>query len=298
MRFEVEETAVGGRLDRFLAGMCPDLSRARLQGLIRDGLVTRNGAATKASEIVRWGDLVEITLPTPTPMEGLSGRKMDLAILAEDAALLVLNKPAGVVVHPGAGTGEDTLVHGLLHYCQDLSGIGGVERPGIVHRLDKETSGCLVVAKTDVAHRELSRQFAEREVKKVYLAVVRGRPRCDTGTVVARIGRHPVHRQKMTVVDEGKGRAAETEWRVVAEGEKCSLVACHPRTGRTHQIRVHLKHLGHPILGDPMYGERGPWERHWLHAWKIGLRHPVSGEWRDWEAPVPSDFPLLPPAEA
>lgn len=292
----------GLRVDRFLATAVPEFSRARWQGLIHDGRVTREGRGVKASESVRPGEVLEVQIPPPIAAEGVNARPMELSILTEDAWLLVLNKPAGVVVHPGAGTGEDTLVHGLLHHCQDLAGIGGVERPGIVHRLDKETSGCLVVAKTDAAHRELTRQFAGREIEKVYLAVVRGRPRRDAGTVVARIGRHPVHRQKMSVIEErrgeARGREAETAWQVLSEGPGFSLLACRPLTGRTHQIRVHLKHLGHPILGDPVYGERGPWTRHWLHAWRLGFTHPGMGEFQRWEAPVPPDFPLLPPAHA
>jgi 23S rRNA pseudouridine1911/1915/1917 synthase len=164
-----------------------------------------------------------------------------------------------------------------------------------VHRLDKETSGCLVVAKDDVTHQNLSAQFAGREVSKTYLAVVRGQTRRPFGKIDAPIGRHPVHRQKMAVVDVGRGRDALTEWRCLATGEGMSLIECQPKTGRTHQIRVHLKHLGHPLLGDPVYGSRGSWPRHLLHAWKLRFRHPVSGQDVVCQAPVPEDFPLLPP---
>jgi 23S rRNA pseudouridine1911/1915/1917 synthase len=219
--------------------------------------------------------------PEPIPLE----------ILHETGDLLVINKAPGMVVHPGPGNRNRTLVNALLHRCPDLSGIGGVLRPGIVHRLDKETSGCLVVAKNDRAHRELSRQFAGRSVRKTYLALVRGRPRRKTGTIETRIGRHPVNRKKMAVLPPPRGRVAVTDYRVLQDLEGRSLVECGLRTGRTHQIRVHLNHLGHPILGDRLYGGRAPgFERQMLHAWRLGFRHPGSDEWIELEAPLPDDF--------
>lgn len=283
------------RADRFLANAWPDLSRSRLQQLIKDGSITLNGQPMRASERIQAGDELVARIPPPVPLQELLPCAMQLDILWEDSFLLVINKPPGLVVHPGAGTGEDTLVHGLMHYCKDLSGIGGIERPGIVHRLDKETSGCLVVAKNDTAHQSLAAQFAGREVDKIYLAAVKGHPRRPFGTINAAIGRHPVQRQKMAIVDEERGRAAVTDWRCLATGDGMSLVQCHPRTGRTHQIRVHMKHLGHPILGDPVYGIRGSWPRHLLHAWKLSFQHPSTGKTISCEAPVPGDFPLLPP---
>jgi 23S rRNA pseudouridine1911/1915/1917 synthase len=297
-RLTVPSEAGGSRLDRFLAEALPQFSRSRLQALIRQGHVLLQGKTARPSEVLRGGETVEIHVPAPVPVEDLIPRERALSILWEDADLVVLDKPAGLVVHPGAGTNEDTLVHALLHHCRDLSGIGGEERPGIVHRLDKETSGCLVVAKNDFAHRSLAGQFAGREVKKVYLAVVKGQPRRPWGTIDAPIARHPVHRQKMAVLPEATtARAAVTRYEVLrAEGGR-ALVECHPETGRTHQIRVHLKHLGFPILGDPVYGHRDGFDRHWLHAWKLSFRHPRTGRELACVAPVPPDFPLLPDGE-
>lgn len=295
--FTVESDDARGRLDRFLAEKMGGVSRSRIQALIKSGEILLNGKIAKASEPVACGDKVSVVIPDAVPLAGLCGKDIPLDILYEDENLLVLNKAAGMVVHPGAGTDEDTLVHALLHHCKDLSGIGGVERPGIVHRLDKETSGCLVVAKNDIAHRSLAEQFADRKVKKVYLALVRGCPNRPWGTIDADIGRHPVHRQKMAVRENGQARAAVTDYRVLAKNEKMSLIECHPKTGRTHQIRVHLKHLGHPIVGDPIYGNRGDNTRHYLHAWKLEFEHPVSKKIVGFCAPVPPDFPILPPEE-
>ncbi|MFL6540798.1 MAG: RluA family pseudouridine synthase, partial [Chthoniobacterales bacterium] len=198
----------------------------------------------------------------------------------------------GMVVHPGAGNQEHTLVNALLHHCTALSGIGGKERPGIVHRLDKETSGCLVVAKNDNTHRELSRQFAARTVKKTYLALVAGRLRAGTGRIDAPIGRHPVHRQRMSIAKNARGRSALTEYRVVKSDAEMSLVECELHSGRTHQIRVHLHHLGHPILGDKLYAPKlaKAFVRQMLHAWRLGFAHPKSNEWLQFEAPLPDDF--------
>ncbi len=191
---------------------------------------------------------------------------------------------------PGPGHERGTLVSGLLHRFGDLSQIGGVSRPGIVHRLDKETSGCLVVAKTDTAHRLLAAQFAGREVNKVYLALVAGSPRFRSGVVDAPIGRHAVHRKKMAVCAAGRGREAVTEYRVLESAEGKSLIECRPRTGRTHQLRVHLKHLGCPVLGDPLYWRRGGYSRHMLHAWKLEFRHPISGRRLAFEVAPPPEF--------
>ncbi|HEX8077124.1 MAG TPA: RluA family pseudouridine synthase, partial [Chthoniobacterales bacterium] len=209
----------------------------------------------------------------------------------EDDDLLVVNKPAGMVVHPGAGHQQHTLVNALLAHCENLSGIGGKERPGIVHRLDKETSGALVVAKNDATHRDLSKQFAARTMGKIYLALVAGTPRKSTGVIDKAIARHPVHRQRMSIARR-QGRSAKTEYRVLRSGGGVSLVECTLHSGRTHQIRVHLHHLGHPVLGDKLYGGKhaGDFPRQMLHAWKLSFRHPRSDEQMTFEAAIPADF--------
>ena len=278
------------RLDRFLAKHLPEYSRSRLQHLIRAGFVRLNGVTTRPRQSVRIGDEIELTEP---PLEKIANQPepIPLEILFEDNDLIVINKPAGLVVHPGAGHQQHTLVNALLSHCTTLSGIGGKERPGIVHRLDKETSGCLVVAKNDVTHRDLSRQFAERTVEKIYLALVAGKLRKQTGVIEEKIRRHPVYRQRMTVTSL-RGRAAKTEYRVVRSGGQASLIECRLHSGRTHQIRVHLHHIGHPVLGDKVYAARQAkdFPRQMLHAWKLGFCHPPSGEWRNFEAPLPDDF--------
>ena len=285
-----EETGV--RLDRYLSVRMPELSRSRIQAVINAGEATLNACPAKPAERVREGDSIIWREPPPVPCRSAAPEEIPLDILFEDDDLLVLNKPAGMVVHPGAGNTAGTLVSALLHHCGSLSRIGGVERPGIVHRLDKETSGCLVVAKNDAAHRALAAQFAGRTVKKTYLAVVAGAPRLRTGVIDAPLARHPVHRKKMAVSQRDGRREAITEYRVLATSEGASLVECTPRTGRTHQIRVHLKHLGCPVLGDPLYGRRGAWGRHLLHAWKLSFAHPREGREVTFEAPPPPEFRL------
>ena len=278
------------RLDRFLANNLPEYSRSRLQQLIRTGFVTLNGAATRTRYLVRTGDKIQLTEP---PLEKIDNQSepIPLEILFEDKDIIVINKPAGLVVHPSAGHRQHTLVNALLSHCAALSAIGGKERPGIVHRLDKETSGCLVVAKNDEAHRELSRQFAERVVEKIYLALVGGKLRKQAGTIEEKIGRHPFHRQRMSVTSS-RGRPAKTEYRVIRSRDQASLVECRLHSGRTHQIRVHLHHLGHPVLGDKVYAARSAkdFPRQMLHAWKLGFRHPKIGGWKSFEAPLPHDF--------
>lgn len=278
------------RLDRFLANKLPEYSRSRLQQLIRSGFVRLNGAPTRPRHPVRSGDKIELTEP---PLEKIDNQPepIPLEVLFEDKDIIVINKPPGLVVHPGAGHRQHTLVNALLSHCTILSGIGGRERPGIVHRLDKETSGCLVVAKSDEAHRELSRQFAERTVEKIYLALIAGKLRKEAGVIEEKIGRHPVHRQRMSVASP-RGRPAKTEYRVVRSGDQASLVECRLYSGRTHQIRVHLHHLGHAVVGDKVYATHlaKKFSRHMLHAWKLGFRHPCSGAWKSFEAPLPDDF--------
>src|SRR5438552_6570863 len=278
------------RLDLFLVKSLPEFSRSRIQQLIRACFVRLNGATTRPHQVVRTGDQIELTNPPPEKIE-TRPEAIPLETLFEDDDLIVINKPAGMTVHPGAGHREHTLVNALLHHCLTLPGIGGKERPGIVHRLDKETSGCLVAAKNDQAHRGLAIQFAARSVEKIYLALVAGKLRKTAGIIEERIGRHPVDRQRMSVTSS-RGRAAKTEYRVVRSSGKMSLVECQLHTGRTHQIRVHLHHLGHPVLGDKVYAPKlaKDYPRQMLHAWKLGFQHPCTGEWKNFEAPLPEDF--------
>lgn len=290
IKLEVARENSGLRLDRFLALALPAFSRARLQTLIRDGFVRLNEKTPRPRDPVHTGDTIELTEPAIEKVEALP-EQIALEILFEDDDLLVLNKPAGLVMHPGAGHQQHTLVNALLAHCKDLSGIGGKERPGIVHRLDKETSGCLVVAKNDATHRDLSRQFAARTMTKIYLALVAGIVRKRTGIIDKAIARHPVHRQRMSIARR-QGRSAKTEYRVLQSGNDMSLLECTLHSGRTHQIRVHLHHLGHPVLGDKLYGGKraGDFPRQMLHAWKLGFNHPRSGEEMSFEAPLPPDF--------
>jgi len=278
------------RLDQFLARELSRFSRSRIQQLIRQQFVTLNDSPARPRDILRIGDRISVNEP---PLQKIESRPeaIPLDVLFEDDDLIVINKPPGLVVHPGAGHAEHTLVNALLHHSAHLSGIGGKERPGIVHRLDKETSGGLVVAKNDEAHRSLSTQFESRTVDKVYLALVAGKLRKTAGTIEEKIGRHPKYRQRMSV-QSSRGRAAKTEYRVVSSSNEMSLVECKLHSGRTHQIRVHLHHLGHPVLGDKVYGARFAknFPRQMLHAWKLGFEHPRSGERKNFEAPLPQDF--------
>ncbi len=281
----------GLRLDRYLALELPDFSRSRVQRLIDDGFVLLNEQPPRTRDLVRTGDRVRIEIPPLQQIEA-AAEVIPLEIIFEDDDLLVLNKEAGMVVHPGAGNQEHTLVNALLHHCPTLSGIGGKERPGIVHRLDKETSGCLVVAKNDAAHRELSKQFAARTMQKIYLALVLGRLKKPSGIIDAPIARHPIHRQRMSIARLSRGRSAVTEYKVLRAGAELSLVECVLHSGRTHQIRVHLHHLGNPVAGDKLYAAKlaGGFSRQMLHAWKLGFTHPRSGAWMNFEAPLPPDF--------
>jgi len=279
IEFIVTESDAKLRLDQFLAKRLPEYSRSRIQQLIRSGFVRLNEETTRPRYIVRRGDKIDLIEP---PVEKIETRPepIPLDVLFEDDDLIVINKPAGLTVHPGAGQREHTLVNALLSHCATLSGIGGKERPGIVHRLDN-----------DIAHRELSKQFATRTVEKIYLALVAGKLRKAAGVIEEKIGRHPVHRQRMRVTSL-RGRTAKTEYRVIRSSDQASLIECRLHSGRTHQIRVHLHHLGHAILGDKVYAPRFAknFPRQMLHAWKLGFRHPRSGEWRNFEAPLPNDF--------
>jgi len=293
--FSVPEEYRRIRADKALAVAFPEHSRTALQRAFDAGLVSLGGAAIKRDHPVNGGDVLEFSLPDVAPPD-LRAVDIPLDVLYEDKHMLAVNKAAGMVVHPGAATGEDTLVHALLAHCAGgLSGIGGVERPGIVHRLDKETTGVIVVAKNDQAHRALSDQFATRALKKEYVALVAGVPQLLSGTIDRAISRHPTHRHRMTVGEGGK--PARTDWeRAETFADVAALLRCQIFTGRTHQIRVHLKSLGYPILGDALYGWKAnarmspqP-ERVMLHAEHLVLTHPVSGKVLDLRAPLPADF--------
>jgi 23S rRNA pseudouridine1911/1915/1917 synthase len=285
------------RADKVLAGAFREHSRAALQRAFEAGLVRRNGRVMAKSDEVTAGETLEFVLPEVVPTE-LNPVAIPLNVLYEDEHLLAVNKAAGMVVHPGVGTGEDTLVHALLAHCAGgLSGVGGIERPGIVHRLDKGTSGVLLVAKNDAAHRGLSEQFAGRQLRKEYLALVAGVPRLRSGMIERAISRHPVHRERMPV-GEG-GRPARTDWEIVeAFGGRAALVRCRIHSGRTHQIRVHLKSIGHPLIGDTTYGWKADPHlpdpgRVMLHAERIAFLHPVTARPLDLRAPLPADFTNL-----
>jgi 23S rRNA pseudouridine1911/1915/1917 synthase len=284
----VAPSDAGQRLDLFLAAQISRLSRARIQTLIRSDRILLNGTVCRAKQIIRAGDKVTVHEPKPEPVV-LQPEALTVPILFEDEHLLVVNKPAGMTVHPGAGVQSGTLVNALLHHVANLSGIGGELRPGVVHRLDKETSGCLVVAKHDLAHLQLSNQFAGRKTQKFYLALCAGRFTKLAGEIIKPIGRHPVHRQKMAVID--RGRSAHTRFEVVQETNRWTLVLCQIYTGRTHQIRVHLHSIGHPVLGDKVYGKTShEYGRQMLHAWRLGFFHPVAENWLEFEAGLPDDF--------
>lgn len=289
-----EQNDIGQRLDKHLTGRLTDLSRSRLQDLIRDGHITLNGRATKASIALKPGDAVSVTIPEATAV-AVVAQDIPLEILFEDKDILVLNKPPGLVVHPAAGNPDGTLVNALLHHCDDLSGIGGEMRPGIVHRLDKDTSGCMVVAKNDIAHRRLSEAFAERRMSKIYLAAINGVPKEKSGRIQNLIGRHPVDRKRMAILYDGAGKEAITEWEQLSVYKETSLIRCKLLTGRTHQIRVHMKEgLGFPILGDPIYGhpnrQKISTPRLMLHAWKLSLHHPIHDQPMNFEATVPVEY--------
>lgn len=287
----------GHRLDKVLHNNShlADLSRSRIQKLIKDGYVQVNDRKVKLSYKLHEKDHISVTIPSPKELL-LQPQELPLGILFEDEHLIVLNKEAGVVVHPAAGNMDGTLVHGLLYHCQDLSGIGGVMRPGIVHRLDKDTSGVLVVAKTDLAHQNLVEQFQKRQVRKVYLAIVVGCPPEPAGVIETLIGRHPVHRKKMAVLERG-GRTALTEYEVVEPFERAALLRVVIKTGRTHQIRVHMNHIGCPVLGDAVYGgkraQMAGVARQCLHAAQLTIAHPLTTEILQFDAPMPEDMKSL-----
>ncbi len=302
-RFLVPDDLEGSRLDRCLAALQTDWTRSRARKLIDGGFVLLGDSTVKASTVVHAGDEITVDEPDPQPLDA-APEDIPLDILYEDSELLILNKPTGMVIHPAAGNPSGTLVNALLHHCSDLSGIGGVERPGIVHRLDKDTTGLLIVAKTDRAHLNLSIAFRQRKVHKTYLGVCYGTPE-STGVIDAPIDRNPRERQQMAVVSSG--RPARTLYEVISTNTGMATVACKPISGRTHQIRVHMAHIGHALVGDALYSGR-QWRnlsdptiqaacrsfpRQALHAWRIGFTHPVSGDDVEFEAPVPDDLRRL-----
>ncbi|MCG8593713.1 MAG: RluA family pseudouridine synthase [Kiloniellales bacterium] len=298
----------GERVDRWLAARLPDLSRSRVKALIEAGCLTsERRTIDEASERVKPGAAYVLTVPEAAPA-GLAAQALDLDVVFEDEALIVIDKPAGLVVHPAPGNPDRTLVNALIAHCgESLVGIGGERRPGIVHRLDKDTSGLIVAAKTEAAHQGLVAQFAARSIERSYLALVWGRPRPEAGTITGNIGRSPRNRKKMAVVRRG-GKPATTRYKTLRHlaGDRVSLIECRLETGRTHQIRVHLASRGHPLLGDPLYG-RGdrqrlmalaagresappPLARQALHARSLGFAHPTSRETLRFESKIPRDM--------
>jgi len=285
----------GLRLDVFLARHLENLTRSQIQLLNRSGAIQIEGRRDKAGYKIRGGETVEVDLRV-LESEPLTPEQMPLQIYFEDADLAVIEKPAGVVVHPGSGTRGGTIVHGLLFHFQNLSDAGGQGRPGIVHRLDKWTSGLMIVAKNNVAHARLSKAFQDRQILKTYLAVVHGRPRQTAGVIESAIGRHPKIRTKMAAMQGGKGRSAHTEYRVLEQFREFALLELKIKTGRTHQIRVHLASVGHPVVGDDVYGERalkefvnkfGEPHRYFLHAAELRFTHPSTGMPLEFHSPLP-----------
>jgi len=317
IRCSVKESEAGMRLDQFLASMDQIVSRTQAQRLLKSGNVLLNGVSVSApSRKVSSGQSIQLTVPDNEPSE-IAPEKGDLEILHEDSELVVVNKPAGMVVHPSAGHSSGTLVNHLMHHCDDLSGIGGVLRPGIVHRLDKDTSGILVAAKTDSAHLHLSSQFKQHTVKRQYQAIVWGVPSKEHGIVEASIARHPVRRKEMSIVKSNgdredvntKGRHAVTYWKVIKKFKIASSMLCRLKTGRTHQIRVHLTSIGHPLIGDKQYG-KSPLKncsglsvaliqkikslrRQALHAELLGFKHPGTEKWCEFKTNLPEDLSYL-----
>ncbi len=281
----------GERLDAFMARRLPELSRGHAHRLITDGLVTVDGRQQKPAERLAAGAAVSVTIPAPAPAPGLEPEHIPVTVLFQDFDLMVVDKPAGLTVHPAPGHPTGTLVNALLAIAPDLKGISGTLRPGIVHRLDKDTSGLMIVAKNDRAMRAMQRQLKEREVHKTYLALVHGVPKPAEGVIEAPIARHPKDRKRMAVV--AGGRASVTRYRVREEiaGGKYALLEVEPVTGRTHQIRVHMAATGHPIVGDAVYGRRSEvLDRQFLHAWKLEFAMPLGGREVEFESPLPLDL--------
>ncbi len=291
--FCVDDLNTGERVDTYLASVEPDLTRARIQKLIGAGSILVNGNNIRSSHRLKAGDQIAVTMPEPL-LSDIKPEKIDLDIVYEDSDVVVINKPAGMVVHPSAGHYSGTLVNALLGHFggDDLSTIGGVIRPGLVHRLDKDTSGVMAVARNDKTHQSLSEQLKSREMSRIYLALVKGTPKNREGTVNALIGRAPAHRKRMAVLQSG-GRESITHYKILQEFGKVSLLEVSLSTGRTHQIRVSLQHINNPVVGDPVYSRgigKFPINRQALHAWKITFIHPTDKRTMTFDAPLPKDM--------
>ena len=290
---QIEEAFVGVRLDIFLSTYYEDKSRAYIQGIIEASNVKVNGKIKKSNYKLKLKDLVEFNIPKPVEMN-VKAEKIELDILYEDSDVIVVNKPQGMIVHPAAGVQLGTLVNALLAHCKDLSGINGVMRPGIVHRIDKDTTGVLVVAKNDLAHNKLAKQLKEHTMTREYLALVEGVIKEEEGTIDQPLGRHPSQRIKIAIVKGG--RNAITHYKVVERFKEYTLVRCILETGRTHQIRVHMAYIKHPLVGDPVYGfkkQKFNLKGQVLHAQKLGFIHPSSGEYMEFSAAIPNYFKIL-----
>jgi len=303
LSFTATESEAGYRLDTVIVAHLPTISRSRASWLIRAGHVTVNGLIRKPGYLTRPGDVVRFEIPSPEPIT-CSPEAIPISILYEDADVIVLDKPPGLVVHPGAGHKSRTLVNALLFHCPDLERVGGAFRPGIVHRLDKDTSGILVVAKNDMAHDSLSHQFKKRQVQKRYLALVYGNMKTPAGVISLPIGRHPTDRKKMSV-ESRQSRSTETRWKIKEAFSGVTLLEMDLKTGRTHQVRVHCAAIGHPVVGDATYGGKRRWKdlaqgpmqdlirairRQMLHAWKLSFVHPRTGQLMSLKSPLPKDM--------
>lgn len=280
----------GVRIDSYLAGNMEDMSRSYIQKLIDEGNVLVNNSRVKSNYKVKTGDVISVAIPEPVKLE-VEAEDIDIGIMYEDDDVIVVNKPQGMVVHPAAGNYSGTLVNALLKHCSSLSGINGVIRPGIVHRIDKDTSGVLVVAKNDTAHKYIAEQIKEHTVNRLYIALVEGVIKSENGTIEGSIGRHHTNRKMMDVVSDGKH--AVTHFKVLERFKNYTLIEAKLETGRTHQIRVHMAHIGHPVVGDPLYGikkQRFKLKGQVLHAAVLGFAHPRTGEYMEFKAPLPKYF--------
>ncbi|QCX32551.1 RluA family pseudouridine synthase [Caloramator sp. E03] len=291
INLEVDFEDADKRIDIYISKKIEDVSRTQVQKLIDEGKILVEGKKIKSNYKVKAGDKIEIEIPDPVKID-IVPEDIDIEILYEDEDIAVVNKPQGMVVHPAAGNYTGTLVNALLARCSNLSGINGEIRPGIVHRIDKDTSGVLVIAKNDIAHKKLAEQIKEHSVNRIYVALVEGIIKNDSGVINLPIGRHPVERKKMAVVKNG-GRNAVTHFKVIERYKENTLIQAKLETGRTHQIRVHLAHIGHPLVGDPVYGykkQKYKLKGQALHAMTLGFIHPTKGEYMEFSAPLPDYF--------